>query len=76
MKNKIFNCEDFVITQNTKTDVISVEFFHARYFSLVQFELLEKEKNRFSEVKYINGLIDSYHKNRSNFMQKRKVTES
>jgi hypothetical protein len=73
MPSHLFNSESFVALQDPDTGEVSIEFSHARHFSLIRFVLLSGEKNRYADVKYIEGLIDAYYRNPARFCEKRKV---
>ena len=64
----------FAVDEDSDTKELSVVFAEDRTFRVVAFVLLESERHRHTDEKYIDGLISAYHRDPGKFAGKRKVT--
>jgi hypothetical protein len=71
-----FRSGSYVAYEDSESGAVLIEFAHARHFTFMRFALPENERERYHDQKYIDGLIDSYHRNPGGFSNKRKVVQA
>ena len=78
MSKVVFRSNLFVVTEDPDTQHLSVEFLAGRGFDLVptRFTLLPSERHLFSDVGYVEGLIEAYRRDPGRFRKKRKVEKA
>src|ERR1041384_8212429 len=74
MTSPLFRCDAYIALRDPNADGVMIEFLHGRHMTMMRFTLLEKETHRYSDVAYIDSLIQSFHKNPGAFQGKRRVT--
>ena len=73
MSRVVFKSDLFVVTEAPETQHLCVAFLGGLGLDLVpaSFPLLPAERHLFSDVGYIEGLIEAYNRNPNRFRKKR-----
>ena len=75
-RKQIFLGAYYAVDEDFDSRERSVLFTQDRTMDLIRFALLETERDRYSDEKYINDWISLYHRDRARFSNKRKVTKA